>query len=82
MKQLRVNQKQFSAVNNKQSELNKAGIQNTSQDFAPFPETPFLKIVIYAFANFVWDYLSLQFSPSSTLFEISTGIKSRGEMDC
>ena len=26
--------------------------------------------------------LSLQFSPSSTLFEISTGIKSRGEMDC
>ena len=87
MKQHHVNQKQFSAVNNKQSELNKAGIQNTSQDFAPlapFPETPFLKIVIYAFANFVWDYLSLQFSPSSTLFEISTGIKSRGarEMDC
>ena len=35
MKQHHVNQKQFSAVNNKQSELNKAGIQNTSQDFAP-----------------------------------------------
>ena len=50
----------------------------------PFLKPLFWTSFIYAFANFVWDYLSLQFSPSSTLFEISTGIKSRGarEMDC